>query len=396
MADIYLTIKPKSQNYSHTWNTKLLKTVKGEEIRSALQSWPRLDCKQEFLYSKEPETNWLRRNLFKYKHKIWGIPLWHDQAALRADANSGQFNIPVSETANRHFYKGRNAILIDKTDFTNYEVIKINSVAGTTIAASSLLSDTWPKDSTYFMPVFDNRLGSGFNINRVNARADKLILDAEEDLTTVSAFSYATPTIGATYLGHPVFEYKVQANKSQGFIHPNYTLKDIGKHAVESWYDEADTHINNSFKILAEGRADIWEILNFFDHRLGKWGAFWMPTWNRDLSASAAITTGQTLINVEDYEYDTLFAGNTVINRHLFIGLPDRSYICRKIVSATANTITLDAGIGWNIRATELQHTLFSFLNYSRFGADRLELSFIRGNLARMNQTAVGLLKETP
>jgi len=396
MADIYLTIKPKSQNYSHSWKTGMLKTVKGEETRSALQTWPRMDFKQEFIYADETETNWLRRNLAKYKHKIWGIPIWHDIAPLRADATIGQLNIPVTETANRHFYKGRQAILIDKADFTNYEVIKINSVAGTTIAASSLLSDTWSKDSTYFMPVIDNRLGSAFNINRISARTDKLTLDATEDLTTVTAFSYATPTIGASYLGHPVFEYKVQANKNQGFVHPNITLKDIGKHAVESWYDEDDTNINNSFNMLIQGRADIWEILNFFDHRLGKFGTFWMPSWNRDLTATAAITAGQLTISVADYEYDSLFAANEVINRHLFIGLPDRSYVCRKILSATANTITLNAGIGEAIRETELQHTLFSFMAFSRFGGDRLELDFIRGNLVNISQNAVGLVKENP
>jgi len=396
MADIYLTIKPNRQNYAHSWNTKLLKTVKGEEVRSALQTFPRLDFNQSFYFSEEAKTNWLRRNLSKYKHKIWGIPLWHDLTPLRGIAAVGQFNIPVTETANRHFYQGRQAILIDKTDFTNYEVIKINSVAGTTIAASSLLSDSWSKDDTYFMPVFDNRLGSGFNINRVSTRADRLTLDATEDLTTVTAFSYSTPTIGATYLGHPVFEYKVQSNKDQAYIHPNIVLKNIGKHAVESWYDEDDTHINNAFKILVQGRADIWEILNFFDHRLGKYDSFWMPSWNRDLTATAAITTGQTLISVTDYEYDTLFTGNEVINRHLFIGLPDRSYVCRKILSATATTITIDAGLGFNIRSVELQHTLFSFMNFSRFASDRLELDYIRGELANIRQTSIGLLKESP
>jgi len=396
MADIYLTIRPRSQNYGHSWNTGMLKTVKGEEIRSALQSWPRLDFKQEFLYSKEPETNWLRRNLSKSKHKIWGIPMWHDLAPLSAIAANGQFKIPVTETANRHFYTGRNAILIDKTDFTTYEVIKVSGVSGTTIAASSLLSNSWAKDTTYFMPVYDNRLGSGFNINRISVRADRIILDATEDLTTVTAFSYTTPTIGATYLGYPVFEYKVQADKQLGFIHPNLTLKDIGKHAVESWYNEDDTSITNSFSMLVNSRADIWEIQNFFDHRLGKVMPFWMPSWNRDLTATAAITTGQTLISVTDDEYDTLFAGNAVINRHLFIGLPDRSYVCRKIERATATEIALDSAIGTALRAVDLGQTLFSFMNFSRFGSDRLELDFIRGDLANLRQTAIGLIKETP
>jgi hypothetical protein len=121
-----------------------------------------------------------------------------------------------------------------------------------------------------------------------------------------------------------------------------------------------------------------------------------MPSWNRDLTATAAITAGATLISVNDYEYDTLFASNAVINRHLFIGLPDRSYVCRKIVAATANSITLDSAIGTAIRSIELQHILLSFMNFSRFGGDRLELDFIRGDLARIRQTAIGLVKETP
>ncbi|MCK4777593.1 MAG: hypothetical protein KAS39_04390, partial [Actinomycetia bacterium] len=396
MADIYLTIRPKSQNIAHSWNTKIMETVKGEETRSALHTWPRLDCKQEFISSNDPKTNWFRRNLFKYKHKIWGIPIWHDLTPLRGIAAVGQLNIPVTETANRHFYAGRNAILIDKTDFTNYEVIKVNSVSATTIAASSLLSDSWNKDTTYFMPVYDFRLGNSFNINRYNAKADNLTLDATEDLTVLTGFSYSTPTIGATYLGHPIFEYVVQADKSQNFIHPNLSLKDIGLQAVESWFDEDDTHMVNNFNLLTEGRANIWEILNFFDHRLGKYNTFWMPTWNRDLTATVAITAGATLINVADYEYDTLFAGNVVINRHLFIGLPDRSYVCRKIISATANTITLNEAIGTPLRAIELDHVLFSFMNFSRFGSDRLEIDYIRGELASFRQTTMGLIKEIP
>jgi hypothetical protein len=394
MPDIYLTIRPKSQNYSHIWKTEILKTVKGEETRSALFTWPRLDTKLDFIGNDGSKTNWFRRYLFKNKQKVWGIPIWHDLTPLRADANVSQLNVAVTETENRHFYKGRNAILINKNDFTDYEVITINTVSGTTIGASDLLSDTWDKDTTYFMPVYDFRLGSGFDIKRFNTNSDTLTLDAAEDMSALVAFSYTTPTIGATYLGHPIFEFVVQASKSQGFIHPNLVIGGIGKSSVESWYDDDDTHLVNKFSLVADGRSTIWDIQNFFDHRLGKYDSFWMPSWNQDLVPTAAVTEGATLIDVADYDYDTLFVENDIINRHLFIGLPNRSYVCRKIESATSTTITLSAAIGTALRVNDLNRTLFSFMTFSRFNGDRLELDFVKGNVANINQSTHGLLKE--
>lgn len=396
MADIYLTVRPRKQTVAHSWKTSILRTAPGEEFRSSLFTWFRLDSKLSWVKSLDAETNWFRRNLSKYKHKIWGIPVWNDLTVLSADAAAAQLEIPCVDTTNRHYYKGRNVILIDKTDHTNYEVAVINSLTANTIGASNLLASTWDKDTTYVCPVYDCRLGSGFGIKRFNSKVDSLDLNVMEDVSVVKAFTYDTPTIAATYLGHPVFEQLLQHNKDFRMMHPNLVREGIGKSAVESWMDDDDTNLMHDFNGLLGTREDVWNVFNFFDNRMGRRGKFWMPSWNRDLYPAAAITAGATLIQVEDYEYDTLFAGNEVINRHLFIGLPDRSYVCRKITAATATTITLDAAIGVPIRTNEFPFLLLSFLNLSRFGGDRIEMDYFKRGGASFRMTTFGLVKETP
>jgi len=395
-ADIYLTLKPRKQSLVHSWKTSILRSMGGEEWRSALYTWPRYGSKLSFKSNTRGETNWLRRNLSKYKHKVWGIPVWNDLTALRAVVPATQLKIQVEDTSYRHWYPGRKFILIDKDDYTNYETGVVTSVSGTTIAASDLIASEWAKADTYLCPLYECRLGSGFDIRRYGAITDDIVIDVSEDMATVAAFSYDPPTNASTYLGHPVFDYPIQTGHSLRFLHPNMTTEGIGKFAVESFYDDDDTHYNMSFNVFLGTRADVRGALDFFDSRLGQYDSFWMPTWNQDLYLASAVTAGATLLNVVDYEYDSLFAANEVLNRYLFIALPDRTYVCRKITAATANTITLDAAIGVPIREIEFPRMALSFMNLSRFNSDRIELVFTREGVAEFAMGTFGLLKETP
>lgn len=396
MTDIYLTIKPQRQAVAHRWKTSILKGMKGKEQRSALFTWPRVDTSLFFRSANDYKTNWIRRNMSKYSHKVWGVPIWHDHTELSANAGVSTLNIPCEETDYRHFYPGRKVILIDKSDFTNYEVKTINTVSSATLTTTALLSATWTKGNAYVMPLYDYRIGRNIHINRHGARIDDVSYNLQEDLSEVPDFTYSLPATPATYQGHPVFDEPIQNTKVTSFVHPNSIIESIGKHAVDSFYDDDDTHVNMEFEVFNEGRQRLWEIGEFFDNRMGKLQPFWIPTWNRDLYPTAAIGSSDVTISVRDYDYDSLFVGNDVINRHLFIGLPDRTYVCRKITAASPTSITLDQAIGAEIRLSQVSRTLFSFLLFSRFSSDMLEFDYKKGILARVMMSSYGLVKESP
>jgi len=397
MADVYLTIEPKTQQIAHQWRTSIQKTVNGKEKRSALFTWPRIILRNTLAPAGSREINWLKRKIMRYSDATWGIPLWPDKTALTTQAASGQKILAVADTGNRHFYAGRQCILIKPSDPFVYAVGTINILASAQITLLVNLAATWPAGS-WVLPLYDCRIAADREIAGKAMRRQETDLEATEAYEAARTFDYALPASGApTYLDIDLFLPTVETPVTYKYSRPYDLLQFLGLGYAASRYAAGENALGMKTKMIRPTRTEIWEALKFFDACQGRLQSFWMPSWSRDIVATQAILATDTVINCEDIEYTTHYLPNEVIGRHVFIRFPDRTYACRKIDDAAAATITLGSAIGTAVPANQLGRLLICFLNLCRFDIDEMAVDYPNGGgeYGQIDLSVMGIVGET-
>lgn len=398
MADVYLTIPPQSQAVAHRWRTAIQKTVKGAEKRSALFTWPRIILRNMFAPTGSREINWMKRKIVKYADAIWGIPVWPDKTELTAQAASGQGILAVAETAYRHFYTDRECVIIDPADPFEYEVGTIYTLAAQQISLVNNLAATWPSGS-WVLPLYECRIAADREVVRQQRNRREIELEATEEYEAARSFSYTLPSSGApTYLDIDLFLHPVEEPLTDRYSRPYDLLQFLGLGYAAGRYDAGENAIGMKTKLVRPSRAEIRATLNFFDACQGRLQRFWMPSWSRDLVAAAAILSTDTVIEVEDIEYETHYLTNNVVGRYVYIEFPGGTYACRQITAADDDTpsVTLSSAIGTAVPADQLDRLLICFLNLSRFDIDELAVDYPlgAGDYGQMDLSVMGLVEE--
>ena len=395
MTDFYLTMRPATQKVAHTWKTGIQTTVKGVEKRSMLYTWPRLSLQNDFLAHTTQKINYLKRNIFRYADKVWGIPIWSDRTILTSQAASGQAILAVGETDYRHFHEGRTCIIIDPLDFTKYEVKTIDSFTSVQIILTVNLTSTWPVNS-HVLPVYDCRITQDQEMAADYQGFQSFQLSATEAYESLRSFSYTLPESGAdTYQGLDLFLYRMQRPFTYRYKRAYDLTQFLGIGYAYSNYDAGDNVLGLKASIYRNTRQEIWELLNFFDSKMGRFDKFWIPTWSKDLVPNVAILATDTVLTIEPTQYDTYYLPDEIIGRYVYIQFPDGTYTCKKITTADTTTITLDDQIGKAVSAGDLSKLLISFLILCRFDLDELEINYIIENKATADLSFAGLVGET-
>jgi hypothetical protein len=394
VADFYLTLRPATQKISHVWKTGIQTTVKGAEKRSALYTWPRIKLYNDFMAGTNQKINYLKRSLFRYPDKIWGVPIWADKTVLTSQAVYGQKVLNVGETDNRHFYTGRQVVIINPSNFLSYEAGIIDSLTSNQITLTENLSLTWGAGS-FVLPSYDCRVSQEQEIGATFQNIQGFSIEATEAFETLRTYAYSIPSSGAdTYQGLDLFLLRPQNPLTYKYKRAYNLAQFLGLGYAYSSYDTGDNVLGLKGSWLRNSRANIWTLLNFFNSKQGRFQKFWIPTWSKDIVPTAAILSADTVINVENIEYNTVYLPNEVIGRYVYIQFPDGTYVCRKISTATPTTITLDSAIGKAVSADNLSKLLISFLILCRFDIDELEIEYIRENYGKAEMGFSGLVGE--
>jgi len=402
MADVYLTIPPQSQTVAHRWRTGIQKAVNGQEKRSALLTWPRVILRNMITPTGSREINWLKRKIIKYADALWGIPIWADKTELTAPAASGQKILAVAATADRHFYADRQCVIADPADPLSYEVGTIDVLAAQQITLVANLGATWPSGS-WVLPLYEFRIAADQEVSRRQSNRREIEFEATEEYEMARSFSYALPASGApTYLDPPIdlFLHPPEESTTDKYSRPYDLVQFLGLGYAASRYAAGENAIGMKMKLVRPSRAEIWETLNFFDACQGRLQRFWAPSWSRDLVVTAAVLVTDTVLTVENIDYETHYLTNEVVGRHVYIEFPGGTYACRKITAADddAPSVTLDSAIGTAVPAAQLERLLISFLNLSRFDLDELAVDYPLGggDYGQMDLSVMGLVEETP
>ena len=397
MATVYLTIRPNEQKITHRWKTSIQKTVKGKEKRSALFTWPRIALNQTLHAVGSRQINWLKRQLTNNIDDIWAIPVWADESELVVEAASGQPILDVDEVDYRHFYDNCFCIVMDPDDCFSYEVGSINLVSSGTITLDANLTSTWPVGSLVF-PIYECRIAQGQTITAEYDFYQEIEIQADEAFEEERNYLYTIPTSTATtYSGIDVFDYEFLAPIEYSFQRNYDLLQFLGVGYAYKRYDAGENELALKAVVTSNTKETTWNVLQFFDSKQGQFMPLWVPTWGKDLVPTLAIGAADTLISIENIEYTTQYLPNDVINRHVFIRFPDGTYVCRKIISSSAMTITLNSAIGTSVSASNLSKMRISFLYFCRFTIDSMEIEYVssRGDVANIECSFKVLLEES-
>ena len=376
----FITSKMVSQSMIHSWRSTIQETIKGGEKRSTLYTWPRVRLENNIQLISDEERRFIRTHLYRDLLNTWGFPFIHEGTTLTSQALAGQKILILSETAYRHFYDRRGCLLIPPAsyDWESYEAAVIDTVdSGVQITLAENLSATWPV-GTHVFPMYEYRIEDTQEIQAKIRQINLLTISATESFESARSFTYSIPASGAdTYNGLDLFLIRPK-NPMQEKTRFSYELLGFyGKSTAFSNYYKARFLFSREYERTS--REDIWALLNFFDSKQGRLVSFYTPTWANDIIVTAAIGAADTTLTTKEIY---LTAGE-IVGRHLYIQLPDSSYVCREITARPSNTsITIDSAIGVAVSAENIANILLCFLYEVRFDADEIQLEYIADNVA--------------
>lgn len=374
--DEYFLIPPNWESevsYKRKWETTIQTNLEEGEKRSAVFSWPRRSLRFDISTMSIAETNYFNRKMFRYLHKVWGIPFWGEEQILTSEAASGQAVLNIASTLKSNFAVGATVAII--TDYNTFEAGEILSMTSTSITLTANLAATWTQGQ-YVYPILKGKLTANQSASKPTDAHLSFQFDVKEvpdpDITHVPYTTSSFPT----YQSLPLFNLKHNWISELGleFTHNYDILESIGMLYMDS--DAPETNISISANYLFGTKDELYEYLAFFDDREGRWDSFWVSTDAPDIQLTSAQAWNDTTLQINDIEWTDHWSSAWTENMGQYIefSFPNGYKVQRKILSATSSSITLDAATGVTITAAMLRSTKVSFLVLSRFAVDEVEV----------------------
>lgn len=379
---VYLTLPMTDQVISHTWMTKIQETIEGNEKRSALFTWPRIKLTNEFHLAEDEKRRFIHAHLYRDIHNIWGIPIVSDESKLTVESTASQNVLTVDDTDNRHFYAGRECVLISPTDWESYEVATISGVdSSTQITLSGTLSNTWAIDTKVY-PFYECRVEPEQSRTSKYYKYNTVKIIGKESFESTRTFTYTPTTIDTgifpVYNSLNLFLYRPLNPITEKYRHPFTMMGEFGKQTYFSTYGDTRAIFDRTF--MCDTKTETYDLLDFFDAKQGRLGTFYTPTWMEDIIIDTGFDATDLVLLVKDL----YLTEAEIVGRHIYIELKDGSYVCREIVARpTFLSITIDSAIGTTVPTADLTDTLCSFLHEVRFNVDELSLEYITKDITK-------------
>ena len=198
------------------------------------------------------------------------------------------------------------------------------------------------------------------------------------------------------YKGHPLFltapDWSSRVENT--FSRDNTVFVDAGYSTSWTYFDRTVMGLKAEFLLV--GKDGIRELTDFFDDRMGRWEAFWVPSWQADVVVTGAIGATDRDISVSDFNYSDYWGEDEVCGRFLHFYLPDGTSIVRGCRPLSDTVLRLEEALGVEVTEAQLGALLVSFLFLVRFDQDELRLKYLTAALARAELTFRAVSHESP
>lgn len=352
------------QGYTETlaWLTKILKTRRGEQ-RIALRKAPRQMFDYQFL-KQAHEFSQIKAYAEEWSHRLWGLPIWHEQET--ASASVGDVAVDF-DTTNQDYRADGLAVLWQSPD--SFEVFEISAVRTDGLDLKKELENDWA-DATV-MPVRYARIQDGISITRRTGQISRLsasfLVTDNADLSGTASYP--------TYKGYDVLNDGniIISSMDERIVRPVIEF-DNGQGPVEVETKQDYTNHRQTMGKLTRTKTARWEWRQWLHSRYGKQKAFWVPTWNRDITVVSHVFDTELEIEIKDIGISLYMT----LPLYIRIKLTNGTIMYREITAASRNvtteTITIDSTIG---DYDPEDFAMICFMRLCRFDADKIEMNHI-------------------
>lgn len=297
----------------------------------------------------------------------WYVPYWPDALAV-GDLSSGATSIAAT-TANRDY---RTRILVWEGETVN-ETVAVSSIGGSSISLSAGLSQDY--SDAYIVPVLTGYSLEGLQVQRGEFAVADISFEVR-DVKDLGATSYPT------YLSADVLTDRsyVVSELSEGVSFPSVAVDSgLGRVVVER---SINYLIGRASIMFEDEAADRWTRRTWLWSLRGRQKAFWLPTWNQDLTINSDIGSSDTAISVVNV------AGlSSADDRHIMIQKTDGTRYYRQITAAGSGTITINSALGAAVAAADIE--VCCYLNLSRLDTDTIQFDHRGTNFTRVSLPTV-------
>jgi hypothetical protein len=135
------------------------------------------------------------------------------------------------------------------------------------------------------------------------------------------------------------------------------------------------------FTYICQTKAQVGDVNDFFDDKMGRLRSFWYPSWRKDLTITNNIGSSDTTLQIVDCEYSTFYPATPGTGRYIFIYVNKNKWFVRKIVGVVSPTIiTMESSLGEDVALSSIK--MCSFLYLGRFDVDEIDWNYITPDVA--------------
>jgi hypothetical protein len=154
--------------------------------------------------------------------------------------------------------------------------------------------------------------------------------------------------------------------------------------------------VRRTYSFILDGRVEIAAFRSFiFNTAQGRYGKFWIPTYDHDFVLTADIASANTSISVKGSNYSSLIYPLGNYRKHIVIRTAS-GLIPRNLTSAsgtTTETLGFSGAVGSDIAVGAAQ---ISYLLLARLEFDAIEFQWVNPNLALVTLPIIELPMEYP
>jgi hypothetical protein len=354
------------------WVTDVLASDSGAEQRRSLRLSPARQFELSFaLWDRE--RSFFDLFLDRLGSQECLFPLFHDVGRLVAPAADGDTRLEF-DTQYRELTEGGYALIQGK-DALTWEAVEIDGIDANGIDLADELVSGWGT-GTKVLPLRRGRfdLDDGLSFTKLTSRAAsstfRINLTEPNDWTPAEDSS-------PVYLGYPVLTLSpdVRDTLDFTFLRNMATLgNDFGKSFYADLSDRAFSTQGHAWYL--KGRAGQAAFRDFMYRHRGRAGAFWLPTFNEDMTLAAAAGSTATTFEIEKIGYG--YTGGPGPGReYIAIFLRNGTTILRKVTGMLAPSqpsrekVQLNAALGTNIDPATVRS--ISFVDLARFDQDQFD-----------------------
>ena len=208
------------------------------------------------------------------------------------------------------------------------------------------------------------------------------------------------PLSGSTYLNLPVLDGLFSmVGLEDDSPSRRVTLLDYGPGLPWADAHERVPRYRRTLRFQLDGRADVADLLGFFDSRFGRLKPFWLPSWDTDLTLAEAVEAASGQLSIHSPEltgYHARVYPQGASRRHLQLdawGFATVRAQVTGIVSHGAGVATL--ALNDPLAEAFPDWARVCFLRHCRFDTDEARLEF-KGDYAQCELPILELPNECP